>query len=71
MHPGMNLIENMLSKAVKRLKPGDGPVLHSDQGWQYQMARYQEKLKAKGIKQSMSRKGSCLDDTVKEKIFSF
>jgi putative transposase len=65
-HPGMNLVENMLSKAVKRLKPGDRPVLHSDQGWQYQMARYQEKLKAKGIEQSMSRKGNCLDNAVIE-----
>jgi putative transposase len=42
-HLRMNLVENMLSKAVKRLKPGDRPVLLSDQGWQYQMARYQEK----------------------------
>lgn len=68
-HPGMDLVENMLSKAIKRLKPSDRPILHSDQGWQYQMARYQEKLKVKGIEQSMSRKGNCLDNAVIENFF--
>ncbi|MEY4475635.1 MAG: hypothetical protein RL248_1402 [Pseudomonadota bacterium] len=37
--PGMRLVENMLSEALKTLKQGDEPVLHSNQGWQYQMAR--------------------------------
>ena len=68
-HPGMSLVENMLSDALKILKPGDAPILHSDQGWQYQMARYQEALQAKDIKQSMSRKGNCLDNAVIENFF--
>lgn len=68
-HPGVSLVENMLSDALKVLKPGDAPILHSDQGWQYQMARYQEKLQAKNIKQSMSRKGNCLDNAVIENFF--
>lgn len=33
------------------------------------MARYQEKLKAKGVEQSMSRKGNCLDNAVIEIFF--
>ncbi|MRT05941.1 IS3 family transposase [Ewingella americana] len=65
----MSLVENMLSDALKTLKPGDAPILHSDQGWQYQMARYQEALQAKNIKQSMSRKGNCLDNAVIENFF--
>lgn len=65
-HPGISLVENMLSNALKTLAPGDNPILHSDQGWQYQMARYQDTLKIKGIKQSMSRKGNCLDNAVIE-----
>lgn len=68
-HPGMNLVDNMLSKAIQRLKPDERPILHSYQGWQYQMARYQEKLKVKGIEQSMSRKGNCLDNAVIENFF--
>jgi putative transposase len=68
-HPGMGLVEKMLNEALKRLKPGEEPVLHSDQGWQYQMARYQERLKSRNIKQSMSRKGNCLDNAVIENFF--
>ncbi|WP_269017611.1 hypothetical protein [Izhakiella capsodis] len=32
----------MLSEALDGLKSGDGLVLHSDLGWQYQLAVYQE-----------------------------
>ena len=42
---------------------------NSDQGWQYQNKRYQELLKEKGIIQSMSRKGNCLDNAVIENFF--
>ncbi|WP_143087286.1 IS3 family transposase, partial [Clostridium frigidicarnis] len=41
----------------------------SDQGWQYQMFSYQNMLKKKGIRQSMSRKGNCLDNSVVENFF--
>lgn len=47
-------------------------VLHRDlgnQGWQYQHKQYQRMLKAKGIRQSMSRKGNCLDNAVMENFF--
>ncbi len=33
------------------LNPHEHPVLHSDQGWQYRMRRYQNILKEHGIKQ--------------------
>ncbi|MGG1398682.1 IS3 family transposase, partial [Bacillus salipaludis] len=41
----------------------------SDQGWHYQMNKYQFKLKKHGIQQSMSRKGNCLDNAVIENFF--
>ncbi len=44
-------------------------ILHSDQGWQYQMKQYQHLLKEKGIRQSMSRKGNCLDNSLAENFF--
>ena len=47
----------------------DNLILHSDQGWQYQMKPYQNLLKAKGITQSMSRKATCLDNAVAENFF--
>lgn len=64
--PVMGLVHTMLEKAFLRLKPGDTPVLHSDQGWQYQMAAYQGKLKSNGVLQSMSMKGNCLDNAMAE-----
>ncbi len=45
------------------------PILHSDQGWQYQHKHYQRMLREKGIRQSMSRKGNCLDNAVMENFF--
>ena len=45
--------------------PDPGPViLHSDQGWHYQMRPYRKMLGEKGIEQSMSRKGNCYDNSV-------
>lgn len=55
----------LLSKAVD----GEGLILHSDQGWQYQMRFYREELKKRGIRQSMSRKGNCLDNSPMENFF--
>ena len=46
-----------------------GAILHSDQGYQYQMKAYQDLLKNHGIIQSMSRKGNCLDNSPTENFF--
>lgn len=67
--PGMNMVENMLQKAFQRLRPCDAPILHSDQGWQYQQRRYHRALKDRGITQSMSRRGNCLDNASMESFF--
>ncbi|EJL6624051.1 IS3 family transposase [Vibrio cholerae] len=68
-HPNMNLVTKMLDDALGKLQPGESPILHSDQGWQYQMVGYQSKLEAVDVKQSMSRKGNCLDNAVVENFF--
>lgn len=67
--PVMKMVSTMLEKALAKLSPGDKPVLHSDQGWQYQMQRWQEQLKTHGLTQSMSRRGNCLDNAVAESFF--
>ena len=51
---------HMLNKAFDQHENLEGLILHSDQGWQYQMERYHTILQGKGIIQSMSRKGNCL-----------
>lgn len=67
--PKISSVTQMLQSAFKRLKKDERPLLHSDQGWQYQMAIYQHELKEKGLIQSMSRKGNCLDNAVMENWF--
>ncbi len=67
--PQLSMVSTMLSNAFKRLGPTNQTVLHSDQGWQYQMGLYQQALKKQGITQSMSRKGNCLDNAVMENWF--
>ena len=68
--PVFNQVVEMLEKAFKTIPDGTNLILHSDQGWQYQMKRYQDMLKKKGIRQSMSRKGNCLDNSCAENFFS-
>jgi transposase InsO family protein len=60
---------DMLNKAFDKIPDNINLILHSDQGWQYQMKQYQDRLYKKGIKQSMSRKGNCLDNAVIENFF--
>ena len=64
-------VDEMLDKAFSRLTDSSGLILHSDQGWQYQNVRYQKRLLEKGIRQSMSRKGNCLDNAVMENLDEF
>jgi transposase InsO family protein len=67
--PMLRMVTSMLEKAFETI-PGDtNLILHSDQGWQYQHKQYQRMLEAKGIRQSMSRKGNCLDNAVMENFF--
>jgi putative transposase len=68
-HPNLLMVTNMLSQALKGIKKDTELVLHSDQGWHYQHATYQRMLKNKGVLQSMSRKGNCLDNAVMENFF--
>ncbi|PYF01282.1 transposase InsO family protein [Ureibacillus chungkukjangi] len=67
--PVYKLVGDMLKQAVMRLRPDDQVLLHSDQGWHYQMKLYQRTLKQHNITQSMSRKGNCLDNAVIENFF--
>jgi putative transposase len=67
--PDFHLVTDMLQQALQKI-PDHGPLLlHSDQGWHYQMKPYQRLLKENGITQSMSRKGNCYDNSVIESFF--
>ena len=67
--PNFNQTREMLNGLIHKLPANVQPILHSDQGWQYQMKEYQRILKENNIQQSMSRKGNCLDNSVMENFF--
>jgi len=68
-HPVFRQVKDMLKKAFMKIPNNTNLILHSDQGWQYQMKSYQALLEQKGIRQSMSRKGNCLDNACVENFF--
>lgn len=68
-HPNLLQVTDMLEKAFAKIPDNTNLILHSDQGWQYQHKHYQKMLKDKGIRQSMSRKGNCLDNACAENFF--
>ena len=67
--PVLSMVTTMLDKAFEKIPDATNLILHSDQGWQYQHKQYQRMLREKGIRQSMSRKGNCLDNSVIENFF--
>ena len=67
--PVLRMVTTMLNEAFAKIPDGTGLILHSDQGWQYQHRQYRRMLREKGIRQSMSRKGNCLDNAVIENFF--
>ena len=67
--PNFEQTTDMLNKAFSRFQDLSRLIFHSDQGWQYQMMQYHQLLKERGITQSMSRKGNCLDNSPMENFF--
>ncbi len=67
--PILPLVMKMLKKCYKRLSSNQAPMLHSDQGWHYQHRSYSQALEERGLTQSMSRKGNCLDNAAMESFF--
>jgi transposase InsO family protein len=68
--PDFSQTKRMIDQAFEQYPDLDGLIFHSDQGWQYQMRPYQEWLRGKGILQSFSRKGNCMDNSLMENFFS-
>ena len=67
--PNLEQINRMLNIAFEENTNLKDLIFHSDQGWQYQHQSYQQQLKNKGIRQSMSRKGNSMDNGLMENFF--
>jgi putative transposase len=67
--PNLQLTNDSLRAALATLDDGAAPLVHSDQGFQYQHASWRRLLTEAGATQSMSRKGNCYDNAVIENFF--
>jgi transposase InsO family protein len=67
--PKLDLVTSTLADAFSKIPDDTHLILHSDQGWHYRIPMYIAMLQEKGIRQSMSRKGNCLDNAVMESFF--
>jgi len=67
--PNLELTNTSLREALGCLQPGQAPLVHSDQGFQYQHISWRALLEDTGAVQSMSRKGNCHDNAVMENFF--
>lgn len=67
--PNLQLTNRSLADAITTLVPGQYPLVHSDQGFQYQHRSWRALLTDAGATQSMSRKGNCFDNAVIENFF--
>ena len=63
------LVEDALKMAIDRRSPPSGMIHHSDRGVQYAARSFQGLLDQHDIECSMSRKGNCYDNAVKESFF--
>lgn len=69
---GIVINQKKVRRLMKKLGLNGCPyrrTFHSDQGWAYQMNKYTKTLKENKIFQSMSRKGTCLDNSIMENFF--
>ena len=67
--PDLEQQKRLLAMLAERLPAGAAPIPHPDMGWQYQHKWWRDRLGELGIRQSMSRKGNCLDNAATEQVF--
>jgi len=70
LSPSVKMVTDGSHEAIANLAADEVPLVHSDQGFQYRHRLWQDALSQSGLTQSMSRKGTCLDNAVMEGFFS-
>lgn len=68
-HPDEKLANDMLLKALVRLKPNEHPIIHSDRGDHYRWSKWIELTENTGLQRSMSKKGCSADNSACEGFF--
>ena len=67
--PTVKFTTDSLDQALKLLPDQHSILIHSDQGFHYQNKQWTKRLKKRNIKQSMSRRGNCIDNSPMENFF--
>jgi putative transposase len=67
--PSLELTNSSLRAAIATLPAGAAPLVHSDQGMHYRHASWRALLAEAGLTQSMSRRATCLDNSIAENFF--
>lgn len=67
--PDAELVNSMLDDAIKMLKEGEHPLLHTDRGCHYRWPGWISRMEAAGLQRSMSRKGCSPDNSACEGLF--
>lgn len=67
--PDAELVNRMLDDAIKMLKEGEHPLLHTDRGCHYRWPGWISRMEAAGLQRSMSRKGCSPDNSACEGLF--
>lgn len=67
--PTVAFTNQSLERALKKLPKDHQLILHTDQGFHYQHQSWVDTLEKNNIKQSMSRRGNCLDNAPMENFF--
>ena len=65
----VELVTVALKEAIRKRKSQKKLMVHSDQGYHFTHTGFRKLLKDHSIKQSMSRKGNCLDNAPIESLF--
>ena len=67
----MSIVHQTLEQLTNHLEGNLHPeaMIHSDQGFHYTHPEFQRSVKEIGLKQSMSRRGNCLDNAPMESFF--
>ena len=65
-----DIVLDAILMAVRRRRPGQPVLVHSDQGTQYGSDDWHRFCRDHGLEPSMSRRGNCWDNAVAESFFS-
>ena len=67
--PNAKLVNTMLKQAIKTLKPGEHPIVHSDRGCHYRWPDWIKIMEEAKLTRSMSKKGCSPDNSACEGFF--